>query len=180
MPYDPLRGQQEAAPELKGTTMIDRETAIQLHRDVQSSNLAWADADVLRNAPGTKPRIGSLLAHAIGGTDVLFIHAAVENPDGPESHVQVVAFTAQTVVVVTGNLLPEAVIVPRDALRALKFLQVPNLISNDWSAADTLRLELDYGSGLDEPIYLGHDLQTPRNVSDLTAFLPELQADLLR
>ncbi|TCL87483.1 hypothetical protein EDF31_102182 [Curtobacterium sp. PhB142] len=160
--------------------MTDSDTAIALHRLVLSSNLVWPNANVFDRSPTLKANIASLLAHAIGHADVEFMHAAIEDPDLPVSPVHVVAFTERTVVVIDGaGLMASATILRRNALRSATLVRVPNLVSGDWSAASTLRVELDYGPALDHAVLLGHDLQTPKNVTELVAFWPELQADLV-
>ncbi|MEV7761811.1 hypothetical protein [Curtobacterium flaccumfaciens] len=162
--------------------MADYESAIQLNRDLGSANTAWNTADVFKARSVLKSTLASLLAHSVGTSKVLFLHAAISKVDTADAHVRVIAFTNDQVVIVDGHGSPTALILARSALVGLAMHDAPNLLGSDPGSSNALRLSLDYGSAAagHASITLGHGLQTPRNVTDLEAFLPELQADLLR
>ena len=162
--------------------MTDYDIAMALNREVQNSNTHWNTAEVFRERPTLKPVLVSLLAYSVGKATVLYLHATIADATDPDALVRITAFTDETIAIVTGFKSPSARTLSRSSLQAITIDEAPNLLSSDWSTSKALRLSLDYGEALGDVamVTLGHELQTPKNVSELETFLPTLQADLLR
>lgn len=166
------------------------DSAIELHRKISSSNTTWSHAYTLQSAPTARAAITSTLAYAIGDEEPRFVHAVIDEPDHAETRVQVAIFTdtvlavVTALTVVTGEHETSAVVLPRSALGSIKIVSAPDVINGagGWDSTATLplKLELNYGDQLSEPLVLGHKDQAPRNATELADFLPALRNDLTR
>jgi hypothetical protein len=162
--------------------MSTQENAKALVVSTRSATDLWDDAQVLRpNRTEHRAAVASLLAWLIPDGALEHVDTAITTPDSVEGTVRVVAFTKSRIVVidVVGTSKPTAVTASRSALRSLRGHDVPDVML---SAHSRLRFELDYGEALPGvgPVLLGNEGQTPRNLSDLQAFVPSLLADLER
>ncbi|WP_159571650.1 hypothetical protein [Curtobacterium sp. 18060] len=160
--------------------MTTYEVAMKLTRELRSVNTAWDSADVFTARSVLKSSLASLLAHSVGESNVCFLHATISEVNTADALVRVIAFTDETLTIVFDDGAPSALVLPRRALRGITLHDAPNLLGNDPGSHDALRLSLDYGDASgDAIITLGHALQTPRNITELQAFMPSLQSDLL-
>lgn len=162
--------------------MTDTEVAMELHRQVQSSNEEWSTAAVFRKHTRLKSAIASHLAYAVRSTSLEYVSATISDLKDDDAVVRVIAFTPDTVVVITDTASPTSTVIPRSALKSVSLHEVPQLLGNDWTGGSRFRVGLDYGSVLPEepPITLGHAYQTGPNAFALEGFIPSLLDDLQR
>ncbi|MBD8704910.1 hypothetical protein [Frigoribacterium sp. CFBP 13712] len=149
-----------------------------LSNTLEASSQRWSDFAGTRANRAEADKLLAHLSHLLMASDVRHVDAQIAI-QADVRYVQVVVFSDELLAVATlGNNEESQATATATARTNLSEVAVHDGPSVGGNVGSTpFRIRLEYG-GTIGTVYLGHEGQTLRNRSELSAFLPRLVADL--